>query len=157
MSSFFKVKNYIKRYIFGDFKNSRLLIFLIIILELFASIFEFVFINSNSLSSSVQRPFYLEFFISLLVTSYVGFVMYTFIFLSKRNFFISIFSTIVGLYLLITNDFSLSFLMHNIEPTHFFKLEFSIALVFELLIKLLITYIIYKLFMLILKNRELSK
>ena len=146
MDKILKIKNIFDRITSANSSNWQLVLFWIIIFELFASVFEYTFFdNSISFIVLVSNSIGQEFLISLLFAAFIWFCVYNFIFWNIKNFMLTVLYASFGLYLFYTKDLTLSFLLHNIEPFHFFTSGISFILVFELLIKLIITYLIFQL------------
>lgn len=128
-------------------KNWQLLIFWIIVFEIMSSILEFIFFASSAsfvprISSAVVNEIIIGVFISLFVWSCI----YNLVHWNKRDFFVLILVGLIDLYLLITKDLTFEFLVHNMEPLHFFQTEMSIALMVVIFIKLIMTYLFYQLY-----------
>lgn len=135
-------------------QNPKLILFWIVIFELIASAFEFGFLrSSSSYITIIPESFSKELIIGLLVPGFIWLCIYNFIFWDKKLFFNILLFGFVGVYLIITKDITFNFLLHNIEPMHFFENSFSIALLFELFLKLLITYLFFQLFMSLKKRK----
>lgn len=148
-----KVKKNIDKFTSENFTNWKLVLFWIIIIELLASMFEYLFIGSNSISSQIPHTFSTELVVAVMFTGFVWACVHNFVFWNKTNFFYLILIGTLGLYIIVTNDVYFDFLVHNLEPTHFFSQTVSIVLFIELLFKLIITYLLYQLLM-SLKNRK---
>jgi len=126
----------------------QLALFWIIIFELFASSFEYIFFTNSHIYVNIIAPsIFKEFIIGMIFTLFMWTCVHNFIFWSKPNLLFSILFGCTGIYLMITNDLTLQFLLHNIEPSHFFQMDISFALIIELLFKVMITYLIYQLIM----------
>lgn len=135
-------------------QNWRLVLFWIIIFELCASLLEYLtFENTNDFVIAMPDSLTKQFLIALAVTIFIWGCIYTFVFENKTLFFWLILFAVTGIYLIVTQDVSFNFLLHNMEPTHFFQANLSFALIVELLFKLIITYLIYQL-IISLKNRK---
>lgn len=133
--------------------NWQLVLFWIIVFELVASIFEYVFIDSSSkLSVHIPHTLFTELTIASIVTLFIWFCIYNIIFESRINILRLSFFAIVGLYFVVTSDFTLAFLMQNLNPLHFFDYDFGVVFFIELFFKLLITYLIYQLIVSIIKR-----
>ena len=134
----------------------KLVIFWIFLFEIVATIIEYLYVE-NSLNKSISIPHTLEteLLVALIVTYFVWFCIYNIIFENRTNIFrLAIFS-ILGLYFIVTNDLTLNFLMQNLNPLHFFDLEFGFVFFIELFFKLIITYLLYQL-IISLKNRAVT-
>lgn len=146
MDKILKFKNTFDRITSANSTNWQLVLFWIIMFELFASVIEYTFFdNSISFIVLVSNSIGQEFLISLLFATFIWFCIYNFIFWNIKNFMLTVLYATFGLYLFYTKDLTFSFLLHNLEPLHFFNAGISFILVFELLIKLIITYLIFQL------------
>lgn len=124
----------------------KLVLFWIIVFEFIASIIEFLYVDkSTSYSISIPHTILTEMLVAITVTIFVWFFVWNIIFENKNNIFkLAIFS-MIGLYFIITSDFTLQFLAQNLNPFHFFDLDFGIVFFIELFFKLLITYLLFQL------------
>ncbi|PLY08836.1 MAG: hypothetical protein C0625_01335 [Arcobacter sp.] len=131
----------------------KLVLFWIIVFEFIASVIEFLYVDkSDTYSISVPHTLFTEAIVALFVTLYVWFFIYNIIFENRKNIFrLAIFS-MIGLYFIITNDFTLQFLLQNLNPFHFFDFNFGVVFFIELFFKLLIAYLLFQLIISI-KNR----
>jgi len=134
--------------------NWQLLLFWLIVVELFASIIEYLFLsNVNTSSVKIPHTIYTEIIVAIFVTSYVWFFIYNIINGTKRTLMKFMFFSVIGLYFIVTNDFTLNFLMQNLNPLHFFDLEFGFVFFVEVFLKLLMAYLVYQVFITI-KNKQ---
>ncbi len=145
-SKFKEYKHHFDKITSQNSKNWQLAFFWIICIEIFASIFEYEFL-SNSATNVTLIPSGIgkDLIVSFFVVTFVAGCIYNIIFYSRKSIMILLLLGFLCAYLFITSDFTLSFLFHNIEPLHFFNIDFSFALFFELFLKLVITYLIYQL------------
>ena len=128
-------------------QNWQLLIFWIILFELLAASFEYLFFTNSHAYVNILPPSLLkEFIIGVTFALFVWACVYNFIFWNKTNFLLLILFSCTGIYFMITNDMTFSFLVHNIEPFHLFQSNMSFALIVVLFIKLIITYLLYQLY-----------
>jgi len=157
-----KTKRNNLKYIFDKITSNhaqdwKLALFWIIMFELFASIFEYVFFLNSHMYVDVATPsIFKEFIIGTLVTLFIWACVYNFIFWNKTNFLLLILFTCTGIYFMITNDLTFQFLLHNIEPFHFFQMGMSFVLIIELLFKVIITYLIFQLVKSVRKSKSES-
>jgi hypothetical protein len=134
--------------------NWQLLLFWLIVVELVASIIEYIYADKmEDITETIPHTIYTEIAVALLVTAYVGFFIYNIINATQRTVMKFMFFSAVGLYFIITNDFTLNFLMQNLNPLHFFDFDFGFVFFVELFFKLLMTYLVYQLIVTI-KNKE---
>lgn len=133
--------------------NWQLLLFWLIVVELIASIIEFLFIDENQkITEQIPHTIYTEIIVAILVTAYVWFFITNIINGTRSTILKFMFFSTVGLYFVITSDFTLNFLLQNINPLHFFDLKFGLVFFIELFLKLLMTYLVYQLIVTI-KNK----
>lgn len=126
--------------------NWKLVLVWIILIEIFASLIEFLnFDDSAQFSVKISHTLTTEIVLGVVVTLFVWFCIYNIIFENKKYITRLIFVGIIGLYFIITNDFTLGFLLQNINPLHFFDLEFGFVFIIELLFKIVIVYLFIQL------------
>jgi hypothetical protein len=136
-------------------QNWQLVVFWIIIFEIFASMFEYMFVgNSTSFIISIQDSIAKEFFIGVYFTIFLWACVYNFIFWNLTNLLWLCLVAVTGVYFIVTNDLTLNLLMHNFFPVHYLEASWSYAIVIELFFKLIMTYLIYQLIR-SLKNKNL--
>lgn len=124
----------------------KLVLFWIVVFEFIASIIEFLYVDKSSLYSiSIHHTIFIEMAVAFTVTLFVWFCIWNIIFTTKNNIFKLVIFSMIGLYFIITSDFSLQFLLQNLNPFHFFDLDFGIVFFVELFFKLLITYLLFQL------------
>lgn len=148
-----RVKNGFDKITSQNATNWKLVLFWILVFEFIASIIEFLYVDkSSSFSISIPHTLFTELLVASIVTLFVWFIIWNIIFENRKNIFRLATFSILGLYFIITNDFTLQFLLQNLNPLHFFDLEFGIVFFVELSFKLIITYLLYQL-LISLKNR----
>ncbi len=126
--------------------NWKLVLFWIFIFELVATIIEYFYVDKvNTYSIKFPHTLLTEFLVALGITFFVWFVIYNIIFENKRHIFQLTFLSVVAVYFIITNDFTLQFLLQNINPLHFFDYEFGFIFFIELFFKFIIVYLLYQL------------
>lgn len=126
--------------------NWKLVIFWILFFELISLLIEFLYIDASSkFSIHITHTLFTELLVASIVSLFVWFCIYNIIYENKNNIFrLAIFS-MAGLYFIITNDFTLQFLIQNLNPLHFFDLDFGIVFFIELFFKIIILYLFYQL------------
>jgi uncharacterized membrane protein len=135
----------------------KLVLFWILLFEFVASVIEFLYVDkSTSYSVPVPHTLLTELLVACTVTAFVWFVVYNIIFENKKNIFKLATFSIVGLYFVITSDFTLQFLILNLNPFHFFDLDFGVVFFIELFFKLVITYLLYQLLISFKNTKELN-
>lgn len=126
--------------------NWKLVLFWIFLLEIAASLIEFLSIDKSvEYSVAVSNTWTTQVLVGLAVTIFVWFCIYNIVHDDTKNRFRLLILTLIGLYFVVTNDFTLQFLLNNLNPMHFFELDFGGILILELLFKLIILYLIYQL------------
>ncbi|RXJ57563.1 hypothetical protein [Candidatus Marinarcus aquaticus] len=127
-------------------QNWQLVIFWIIIFEIFATIFEYLFIGTGSVYiDKTDDTVAKELFAGLYFTIFIWGCVYNFIFWNLTTLLWLFLFGVTGLYFVITDDLTFNMMIHNLFPIHYLQAGFSIALMVELFFKLIITYLIYQL------------
>ncbi|MFA6788913.1 MAG: hypothetical protein WC149_05230 [Arcobacteraceae bacterium] len=146
MNKFQQIKDGFDKITSNNSQNWQLVIFWILIFEIFASLFEYMFVgNSESYIIKIQNGIAKEFFIGLYFTIFLWACVYNFIFWNLTNLLWLCLIAVTGVYFIVTNDFTLNLLMHNFFPVHYLQAKFSYAILIELFFKLIMTYLIYQL------------
>lgn len=136
-------------------KNWQLLIFWIIFLEITDSILEFILLaSSDSFVPIITSPLANELIPGILISIFVWCCIYNLVHWNTRDFLVLILVGMIGLYLLITKDLTFDFLIHNLEPLHFFQTGLSFSLILVLFFKLIILYLFYQLYVSLKKERN---
>ena len=134
--------------------NWKLVLIWIVFFELIASTLEYLYSDKLSkFTVEITHSLTVELILAFLVTLFVWFCIYNIIFENKNYIVRLIFIGIIGLYFIITNDFSLQFLLQNINPLHFFDLEFGFLFLIEVILKIIIAYLIYQ-FIISIRNND---
>ena len=155
---FEKVKHNFDKITSENSTNWKLVLFWIIVFEIVASILEYLFAHKISeYSVPLSHSLTTELVLAISVTLFVWFCVYNIIFENKKYLIRLIFIGVIGLYFIITSDFTLQFLLQNINPLHFFDLEFGFIFFVELFLKMLMTYLIYQFIVSIKNNDEILK
>jgi hypothetical protein len=154
MTKIKKIKENFDKITSNNSQNWQLVVFWIIIFEIFSALFEYLFVgNSTSFIIAIQDSIAKEFFIGVYFTIFLWACVYNFIFWNLTNVLWLCLIAVTGIYFIVTNDLTLNLLMHNFFPVHYLEATFSYALLIELFFKLILTYLIYQL-ILSLKNRN---
>ncbi len=140
-----KVKEGFDKITSNHSRDWKLVIVWIVIFELISSIVEYLFVKHPNFSIGLPDTLFVELTVGLGLTLFIWGCVYTFIFWNKDRFLYLTLIGFIGLYLVVTHDMTFGFLLHNINPIHFFQVEFNFALFVELLFKLIILYLIYQL------------
>lgn len=147
-NNFLNIKSRFNSLISENFTNWKLVLFWIILFELFATMFEYAFIGHSVFSTNaIEQTLTGQFIIGITFTAFIWMCVHTFIFWNKTNFLFLVLFGALGLYLTITHDLYFDFLMTNLNPVHLFDMGFSFAVVIEFVFKLIIVYLIYQLVM----------
>lgn len=148
-----KFKNTFDRVTSQNSTDWQLLVFWLIVVELFASIIEYLYTDHKTvIDSTIPHTIYTEVLVALCVTAFVGYCIYNIINGSRNTIIKLMFFSTFGLYFIVTNDFTFNFLVQNLNPLHFFDYKFGFVFFIELFFKLLMTYLAYQLIITI-KNR----
>lgn len=127
-------------------KNWKLVLFWIIVFEIFASLFEYFTIdNAKIFLFEIHSSPFTGFIIGLSLTLFVWYIVYNFIYWNKTNFLILILFTIIGIYLFITDDLAFTFIAHNLNALYLIQSTFGVNFIIQLSFKLIIAYLIYQL------------
>ena len=149
-----KVKHNFDRVTSQNSTNWKLVLFWILFFEVVASLIEFIYVDKSAqYSVHITHTLTTELILASMVALFVWFCIYNIIFESKRNIFRLAILSVIGAYLIITSDLTLQFLLHNLNPFHFFDYEFGVVFFVELFFKLILAYLIYQLIVSI-RNRN---
>lgn len=141
-----KVKYNFDRITSQNSTNWKLVLFWILFFEIVSSIIEFVYVDkSTEYSVHITHTLTTELILASMVSLFVWFCIYNIIFESKRNVFRLAVLSVLGAYLIVTSDLTFQFLIHNLNPFHFFDYEFGVVFFVELFFKLILAYLIYQL------------
>ncbi len=152
--NFKRVKHSFDKITSENSTNWKLVLIWIIIFEIIASALEYLFADKVSkYSIELTHTLTTELILATVVTLFVWLCIYNIIFENRKYIARLIFIGIIGLYFIITSDFTLQFLLQNINPLHFFDIEFGFIFFIEVFLKILITYLIYQ-FIISLKNND---
>lgn len=146
MSKLKKVKENFDLITSQNATNWKLVLIWIVVIEIFASLIEFLnFDSSTKFSITFNHTLTTEIILGVAVTLFVWFCIYNIVFENRKYISRLLFIGVIGLYFIITNDFTLGFLLQNINPLHFFDLEFGFVFVIELIFKIVIVYLFIQL------------
>ena len=126
-------------------KDWQLALFWIVTFELFASMFEYYFVEkSHSYVEFVPNTFSNEIYIAVMVVLFIWFCVYNLIFISKTNLlYLGLYGVICS-YLVVTQDVTFNLIAHNLNPMEL-DIGGGIYFTVQLFFKLLITYLIFHL------------
>lgn len=94
-----------------------------------------------------------ELLIAIMLVVFIWYSIYNFVFMKKEQFFIFTLYISLCIYLLITNDLSFNLLAHNLNIFEITIDGFGFYMMFQILLKFVILYLIYKM-LIALKNRN---
>lgn len=135
--------------------NWKLVLFWIFFFEVVAAIIEFIYVDKEIVyTEHVSSNLTSEIILGLGVAAFVWYCVYNIIFDDVKNKFRLLIVTLAGLYFIVTNDYSLQFLLNNLNPLHFLEFGFGGLLILELLFKLVILYLVYQLIISSKKRKE---
>ena len=127
----------------------------ILFIGFLTSILEFEFINtSQNYIIYLTKGLFKEVFISLFVVLLVWAWIINLVFMRRDICYYVVIYTCCCLYLFATHDISFSLFLHNLNPFEIFIDGFGFYMIVQLLLKLIMVYLIYKMFLSI-KNRKI--
>ena len=128
-------------------KNWLLALIWIVIFESISTIIEYENTDyAQNYITHIPDGIFKELFISILLVSFLWYGIYNFVFMQKDKFFLFALYSSICVYLFFTHDVTFSLMLHNINPFEFPFHELSFYLFFQLILKTIITYLIYKMF-----------
>lgn len=126
----------------------------ILVLEYFSAVLEYIFIDSaKKFVINIPDGMLKELLIAIMIVVFIWYSIYNFIFMKKEQFFIFTLYISLCIYLLITNDLSFNLLAHNLNLFEITIDGFGFYMMFQILLKFVILYLIYKM-LIALKNRN---
>lgn len=126
----------------------------ILVLEFFSAIMEYQFVeNAKQFIIDIPNGIEKELLIALMLVLFIWYGIYNFIFMKKEKFFIFTLYVSICIYLLITDDLYFNFLIHNLNIFEITIDGFSFHLMFQLSLKFIIFYLIFKM-LIAYKNRN---
>lgn len=126
----------------------------ILILEYFSAVLEYLFIdNAKKFVINIPDGMLKELLIGVMIVVFIWYSIYNFVFMKKEQFFIFTLYISLCIYLLITNDLSFNLLAHNLNIFEITIDGFGFYMMFQILLKFVILYLIYKM-LIALKNRN---
>ncbi|MDD2886924.1 MAG: hypothetical protein PHY66_03905 [Aliarcobacter sp.] len=126
----------------------------ILVLEYFSAVLEYIFIDSaKKFIINIPDGMLKELLIAIMIVVFIWYSIYNFIFMKKEQFFIFTLYISLCIYLLITNDLSFNLLAHNLNLFEITIDGFGFYMMFQILLKFVILYLIYKM-LIALKNRN---
>lgn len=153
-----------KKNLFCKIKNSRYLcdwefvLFWIICFELLASIVEYATLSNSSeyvefMPDSVLK----EFIIALMVVAFVCMAIYNLIFVTRTTIIFLIGYSMIGIYLLVTGDYTLNFIFHNINIIEIFTQDPLFVSIIQFFFKVILIYLTFRLYIAIVRKYREKK
>lgn len=129
----------------------------IFIFEIISTILEYEYLDiAQNYVYHLPDGIFKESIIALFLVFFVWYIVYSLIYMKRHQFFfLGIYTILVG-YLLITHDITFNLLVHNLINPFEFEFEFnsfSFYILLQLFIKIIITYLLFKLYISV-KNRK---
>ena len=152
-----KFKNYLNKFDKVTSNNGKdwVLAFIwIVILELFSSILEYIYLDvGKAYIFYMEESIFKELLISAIFVSFVWYLVSSIIFMYRKQFITLALYGSICIYLLITHDVTFNLLIHNLNPGSIFDNGVSFYLFIQLFLKLIITYLIMKMLISIKKQK----
>lgn len=139
-------------------KDAQLAFIWILIFEFTSTIFEYEY-----LAISEQYIFHMkdgltkELLIALLFVLFIWYCVYSIVFMYRKQFITLALYGSLCIYLVITHDITFNLLMHNLNPSTLITNGISFYLFVQLFLKLIITYLLIKMFISIKKQKQNTK
>ncbi|RXJ89761.1 hypothetical protein CRV01_07780 [Arcobacter sp. CECT 8983] len=132
----------------NDGKDWFLALTWIFVFEIISSIIEYFFLTqARSYVVHIPEGIFKEFLIAILVTFFIWHFVYSIVNMHRNQFYFLIMYGLLGLYFYITKDMTFNFLFHNIiNPFEFEFNGFGFYTIVQIILKLTILYLIFKMF-----------
>ena len=154
ISLYQKIKNRFDFITSNNGTNWLLALNWILILEYFSAVLEYLFIdNAKKFVINIPDGMLKELLIGVMIVVFIWYSIYNFVFMKKEQFFIFTLYISLCIYLLITNDLSFNLLANNLNIFEITIDGFGFYMMFQILLKFVILYLIYKM-LIALKNRN---
>ena len=135
-------------------KNWLLALNWVLVLEFLSSIVEYQFLDvAKGYIEYIPDGIYKEFAIAIFIVLFIWYSIYNFIFMQKNKFLTFTLYVSVCIYLLFTHDLSFNLLIHNLNIFEVTLGGFGFYMIFQLLLKFIIFYLLYKMLIAI-KNKN---
>ncbi|WP_122893482.1 hypothetical protein [Arcobacter peruensis] len=145
-----KFKNYLNKFDKVTSNNGKdwVLAFIwIVILELFSSILEYIYLDvGKAYIFYMEESIFKELLISAIFVSFVWYLVSSIIFMYRKQFVILSLYGSVCIYLAITHDLTFNLLLHNLNPFELGIDGFGFYMIFQVLLKIVIIYLLIKMF-----------
>lgn len=126
----------------------------LVFFQFLSTILEYEYIDiSHNYVYFIQDGIYKELLISFIFVLFIWYCVYSIIFMYRKQFITLALYTSVCLYLLITHDISFNLLIHNLNPYELIIDGFGFYLFFQLFLKLIITYLLIKM-LIVIRNKN---
>jgi len=154
VSLYQKVKNKFDLITSNNGQNWLLALNWLLVLEFFSAIIEYQFVESSKqFIIHIPNGLGKELLIAFMLVLFIWYSIYNLIFMKEEQFFIFTLYLSLCIYLLITNDLTLTLLVHNLNIFEMINDSLSFYMIFQLFLKFIIFYLIYKI-LIVLKNRN---
>ncbi len=135
-------------------KDSLLALIWILIFEFTSTILEYEYLDtSEQYIFHMQEGLIKELFIALLFVLFIWYCVYSIIFMYRKQFITLALYGSLCIYLLITHDITFNLLFHNLNPINILENGFSFYMMIQLFLKLIIIYLLIKMFTIIKKDK----
>ena len=126
----------------------------ILVLEFLSTIIEYQFVDvAKNFVIHIPNSLQKELAIAVMIVLFIWYSIYNFIFMQKNKFLTFTLYVSVCIYLLFTHDLSFNLLIHNLNIFEVTLGGFGFYMIFQLLLKFIIFYLLYKMLVAI-KNRN---
>ena len=153
-----KFKNYLNKFDKVTSNNGKdwVLAFIwIVILELFSSILEYIYLDvGKAYIFYMEESIFKELLISAIFVSFVWYLVSSIIFMYRKQFVILSLYGSVCIYLAITHDLTFNLLLHNLNPFESGIDGFGFYMIFQVLLKIVIIYLLIKMFLAIKTKKQ---
>ncbi|APW64859.1 hypothetical protein LPB137_02855 [Poseidonibacter parvus] len=127
----------------------------IVILELFSSILEYIYLDvGKAYVFHMEESIFKELLISAIFVSFVWYLVSSIIFMYRKQFVILSLYGSVCIYLAITHDLTFNLLLHNLNPFELGIDGFGFYMIFQVLLKIVIIYLLIKMFLAIKTKKQ---
>ncbi|WP_419774629.1 hypothetical protein [Halarcobacter sp.] len=139
---------YFNRITSNDGKDWFLTLTWIFVFEIISSIIEYYHLSiARTYVIDIQDGVFKEFLIAIFVTFFIWHFVYSIVNMHRNQFYFLIMYGLLGLYFYITKDMTFNLLFHNIiNPFEFEFNGFGVYTIVQFTIKLIIIYLIFKMF-----------
>lgn len=126
----------------------------ILVLELLSTILEYNLVQkAQNFVEPLNDGLLKELSIAFLIVVFIWYTVYNIIFMHKEKFLLFTLYISICIYLLFTNDLSFNLLLHNLNPFELLIDGFGFYMIVQIILKLTILYLIYKM-LIAFRNRK---